>query len=200
MAALMLTHPDGQVFRFDAGAICLELALSGGEGRRARFEVLHTPDDLVGWYARGSFDLAGHGVDPADVAVTTADLALARRLREAIWDAAVKASGGDRPDPADLATINETATGEGVVPQVDAGTGGLVWRPPVTARQLLVELARDAVTTFSAPTVARVRKCADPRCALMYLDTSRPGRRRWCSMQRCGNRNKIHEYRNRRQE
>ncbi|MDI5982688.1 CGNR zinc finger domain-containing protein, partial [Amycolatopsis magusensis] len=29
------------------------------------------------------------------------------------------------------------------------------------------------------------------------LDTSRPGNRRWCSMQRCGNRNKVKAYRER---
>jgi predicted RNA-binding Zn ribbon-like protein len=31
----------------------------------------------------------------------------------------------------------------------------------------------------------------------MFYDTSRPGNRRWCSMQRCGNRHKVGNYRTR---
>jgi predicted RNA-binding Zn ribbon-like protein len=183
---------------FDAGTACLELLLSGGAGTRARWEVLHQPSDLVAFLAAGRLDLAGHGVAAADVAVTAADLANARRLREAIWSAAMGAATGGGPGPAPLAVVNSVAAAPGVTPQVDPATARLVWRPPVTAAQLVAELARDAVATFSAPTVDRVRKCADPRCALLYLDTSRPGRRRWCSMQRCGNRSKIFEYRQRR--
>jgi predicted RNA-binding Zn ribbon-like protein len=32
----------------------------------------------------------------------------------------------------------------------------------------------------------------------MFIDRSRPGRRRWCSMERCGNRDKTARYRQRR--
>jgi predicted RNA-binding Zn ribbon-like protein len=32
----------------------------------------------------------------------------------------------------------------------------------------------------------------------MFIDHSRPGRRRWCSMERCGNRAKTARYRQRR--
>ena len=43
----------------------------------------------------------------------------------------------------------------------------------------------------------RLRQCAGDNCALLFLDTSRPGKRRWCSMERCGNRNKVREFRSR---
>ncbi|MEV7022740.1 CGNR zinc finger domain-containing protein [Kitasatospora sp. NPDC093558] len=36
----------------------------------------------------------------------------------------------------------------------------------------------------------RVRACANPDCAAWFLDTSRPGSRRWCAMGTCGNRSK----------
>jgi predicted RNA-binding Zn ribbon-like protein len=32
----------------------------------------------------------------------------------------------------------------------------------------------------------------------MFVDTSRPGKRRWCSMELCGNRKKTATYRRRR--
>lgn len=37
----------------------------------------------------------------------------------------------------------------------------------------------------------RIRRCAHPACVLYFLDTSRNGTRRWCSMQACGNRAKA---------
>jgi len=39
--------------------------------------------------------------------------------------------------------------------------------------------------------------CGADNCALIYLDTSRPGNRRWCSMERCGNRAKVRGHRSR---
>ena len=37
----------------------------------------------------------------------------------------------------------------------------------------------------------RIRRCAHPACVLWFLDTSRNGTRRWCSMDTCGNRAKA---------
>jgi predicted RNA-binding Zn ribbon-like protein len=43
----------------------------------------------------------------------------------------------------------------------------------------------------------RIRQGDDETCVLWFLDTSKNGRRRWCSMARCGNRAKVaaHYYR-----
>lgn len=39
----------------------------------------------------------------------------------------------------------------------------------------------------------RLRSC--PRCDWLFLDTSRGGKRRWCSMRVCGNREKVSRHR-----
>ena len=44
----------------------------------------------------------------------------------------------------------------------------------------------------------RVRACADPSCAWLFLDTTRSGTRRWCTMQSCGNRSKVRRFREQR--
>jgi predicted RNA-binding Zn ribbon-like protein len=41
---------------------------------------------------------------------------------------------------------------------------------------------------------ARVRSCADRRCAWLFLDTSQSRHRRWCSMEGCGNRAKARRH------
>ncbi|WP_327088695.1 CGNR zinc finger domain-containing protein [Nonomuraea sp. NBC_01738] len=37
----------------------------------------------------------------------------------------------------------------------------------------------------------RVRHCANPECVLWFVDISKNGSRRWCSMDVCGNRAKV---------
>lgn len=44
----------------------------------------------------------------------------------------------------------------------------------------------------------RVRRCASPECVLHFLDTSKNGTRRWCSMAVCGNRAKAARHQARR--
>lgn len=48
-------------------------------------------------------------------------------------------------------------------------------------------MARDALDLVTSPALGRVRACAGADCGALFLDTSRPGTRRWCSMNTCGN-------------
>ncbi|MGH3638429.1 MAG: CGNR zinc finger domain-containing protein [Mycobacterium sp.] len=65
------------------------------------------------------------------------------------------------------------------------------WRIPWLAAERYLDLL--------ARSPDRIRKCRHPRCVLWYLDTSRSGTRRWCSMTTCGNRAKGNRhYQNRR--
>ncbi len=57
------------------------------------------------------------------------------------------------------------------------------WRLPWLAAQNLLELDRE-----------RIRACAGPDCVLHFYDTSRAGRRMWCSMAGCGNRAKARRH------
>jgi predicted RNA-binding Zn ribbon-like protein len=44
------------------------------------------------------------------------------------------------------------------------------------------------------PDSERVRECANNRCLWLFLDDSKNGTRRWCSMQACGNRAKAYRH------
>jgi len=56
---------------------------------------------------------------------------------------------------------------------------------------LLAAIARSAAEIISEGPDAPVRICANPQCGLFFYDTSRTGKRRWCSMAVCGNRHKV---------
>src|SRR5205814_10732813 len=59
-------------------------------------------------------------------------------------------------------------------------------------------VARSAAELITQGDPRRLRKCANPTCRLMFYDTSKSGRRRWCSMQLCGGRAKVRAFYQRR--
>lgn len=59
-------------------------------------------------------------------------------------------------------------------------------------RDLFAPIAHAAAELFIQADQSRVRKCEV--CVLHFLDTSKKGSRRWCSMQFCGNRVKVAAY------
>jgi predicted RNA-binding Zn ribbon-like protein len=67
-----------------------------------------------------------------------------------------------------------------------------LWFAPRQPEDLFAPLAHSAAMLFANVDRNRVRKC--DQCALHFLDTSKKGTRRWCSMQLCGNRLKVAAY------
>jgi predicted RNA-binding Zn ribbon-like protein len=53
-------------------------------------------------------------------------------------------------------------------------------------------LAEDMAQVLTDRDPKRVRKCSS--CAVHFVDTSKKGTRRWCSMAMCGNRSKVAAY------
>jgi predicted RNA-binding Zn ribbon-like protein len=183
----------GETFEFDPGTGCLELAHTGGEGFRAAYESLHRPADLDRWL-RGHLG-AGRRVEAAD----EADLDATIGLRNAFWRCVDARLAGNALPVADTREISRHAAHPPPVPAIDErGYRTLV--SPVTVRQVLAELARDAIELLTGPRLARLRQCEAGNCHLVFVDSSRPGRRRWCSMQRCGNRAKVAAFRHRNRE
>ncbi len=77
---------------------------------------------------------------------------------------------------------------------VDPETREPVFRTdPTTFGCLVTPILLDALA-ITRDHLDRVRLCAAERCSMIYLDASRNGSRRWCSMDRCGSRAKAHAY------
>ncbi|GAA4464998.1 CGNR zinc finger domain-containing protein [Phytohabitans houttuyneae] len=187
-----MQDPKGGSFWFDAGAVCLDFAHTGGEGQYAKFESLHEPADLAEWLGQPPLGAV------MTVPVTAADLAAAKTLRQAIWEAAHARAAG-RPLPAGaLAAINRSATAAPLVPELAADGATAGWAPPVEVTQVLSTLAREMIELLSGPLSGRIRECASDNCPMVFVDSSRPGARRWCAMERCGNRHKLRALRARR--
>jgi predicted RNA-binding Zn ribbon-like protein len=64
----------------------------------------------------------------------------------------------------------------------------------------LVPVAVAAMQLLTETEYSRIRKCETPACVLVFYDTSKSRRRRWCSMKTCGNRMKVNEFLKRRRK
>ncbi|MBV9002839.1 MAG: ABATE domain-containing protein, partial [Solirubrobacterales bacterium] len=172
-----------------SGRLCLDFVATVGERWRRSFERLIAPQDLGRWMVETSmFDTPPK--------VSASELAAARTLREAINRLA---RPGTEPAPGDEEDLNRWAARCPLAPQLGANRE-VVWVAERPVPAMFATIARDAVDLLSSPLVGRIRECGAPDCALLFVDTSRPGRRRWCSTAGCGNRVRTKAYRQRRKE
>jgi predicted RNA-binding Zn ribbon-like protein len=71
------------------------------------------------------------------------------------------------------------------------------WRVPAHGSGVAALLALvwwSAADLVLATDRLRLRCCANPRCGWLFLDDSKAGTRRWCSMSACGNRAKVQRH------
>ena len=178
-------------FIFIAGRLCIDFTQTGGEtGKRAYWERFHQPSDLADWLAESPLQLQGIQVHPEEFRT-------ALTLREAIWRVAKAIVQREAPLAQDVETINHVAETPDLPPQLVLDGLEQVWHSPVLASRALSLIARDAIDLFSGELRSRIRECENPNCGLMFVDASRPGKRRWCLMKRCGNMAKTTRYRKR---
>jgi predicted RNA-binding Zn ribbon-like protein len=144
--------------------------------------------------------LVAAGLLPSTPAVSEAHLKQAHQLREAISSLAHAVMSASPIPDQPLAIVNEHAVRPDLPPQLGVEDG----RPLVTApaaadmASALATVARDAVLLLGGPQAARIKECEHPDCSLLFVDETQSGRRRWCSMGRCGNLVKTAGYRARR--
>jgi predicted RNA-binding Zn ribbon-like protein len=176
-------------FHWKGGRLCLDFVATVGERWRRSFERLLAPDDLARWIIES-------GLLDAPPEVSSRQLEEARVLREAINRLA---RPGIEPEPTDLDELNRWAARAPLAPQL-TNESELMWVADRPVEAVLATIARDAVDLLSGLLADRIRECGAPDCALLFVDTSRPGVRRWCSTSGCGNRVRTKAYRQRRKE
>lgn len=141
--------------------------------------------------------LTEHGAEPARP-VTPHDVEQVHALREEVREALA-------------ATTEREAAERGNALVARAGRGPFLM-PAAGGRRWRVGTARDAGVAGELAVLAgtgllgalhtlgfdRFRDCAAPECSGVFVDTSRAGRRRYCTPQICGNRLNVAQHRARR--
>jgi len=191
----MAAHPQEELL---GGRLAVDFAnlgrvFSGGSGR------------VLTWHTLVTFLEAAKVVSPersarllalpqTDPEAADGLLAVGRRLQTAVHQGFTALAHGERITRESAEVINE-------ILRVTEGHDELVWdqgqwRMEFVAREsspewLLAAIARSAAEIVADSQTARLRSCANPDCGLLFCDTSRTRKRRWCSMATCGNRHKV---------
>lgn len=162
-------------------------------------EKLLSYEDLARWlvYAGGLPGDAGRALlrlSKAQPAAAARVLAQALALRETIYRIFLALARSDAAPPADLLALGAAyreALGRAAL--VPAGSAyAWEWDGPPALEQVLWPLARAAVALLATPNLDRVKECANhASCGWLFLDQSKNGSRRWCSMDDCGSRDKM---------
>ena len=194
-------------FVFDGGTLALDLLNTWRFNADQPLDLLQSPEDLVIW-------LAAAGLPDGAYCAELSSSPPNRRilLDEALWlrrDILLIVQSlvaGELPPPYTVDALNRILTESGTSFRLDSLTippegdqeegmeGQLVLNVHEHISSVLgvlqpIALSAARIVTEVNPT--RIRQCASSNCMYWFLDTSKSGRRRWCSMSRCGNRAKV---------
>ena len=152
-------------------------------------DAVGSPAQLAAW-----LEDQGQGAVAVDAEGHTRALA----LREALRGLALANNGGTLY-PVDLATLNRAATETRLRPRFVRG-GARLEPEAAGLDAVLGRLVAAVYQAMADDTWRRVKACRRHDCRFAFIDESPNGKRTWCSMRTCGNRDKARRHRARRAE
>ncbi|MGH3855019.1 MAG: CGNR zinc finger domain-containing protein [Pseudonocardiaceae bacterium] len=178
--------------RFDTGRLCLDLTATVGSALGdSPVERLESPDRLRQW-------LVGAGLltTEQNIEVDAGWLALFRSLRTLI-DRTVHDALAEHVRDADLDRINSFTRVAPPAIRIERDDHGFRAKlnTPVTAEAFASVISRDLISLLASQQRGLLHQCDREDCGLVYVDTSRGHRRRWCSGASCGNRERVARHR-----
>lgn len=124
-------------------------------------------------------------------------LSLSVTLRETIYRVLGSTVRGRRPESADLLQVNSAFQKACPHRAVLKRGAGFEWGwefDPGDLLSILWPVVLSTTELMTSPDITRVRQCAREGCQWMFLDSSKNGTRRWCSMAVCGSRMKSQRF------
>lgn len=165
-------------------------------------EEIGAPADLLVWCG-GTGGISRTAIGEAGAAwegrpgEATAELAKALEMREAIYAILVALAEKRAVAGADIDILNAALAQTPVRSRLRTMDGGFAWSVAglePRAHSLLAPVLWSAGDMLASPRRERVRCCSNEKCRYAFVDDSRAGTRRWCSMSACGNRAKAHRH------
>ena len=181
-----MTRPD----------LCLEFANTRyWRGQPTPTETLNSTEDLSAWAAGN----VSKDVRP----LARREFERAIDVREAIYRVFDATARDKPPAAADLQSLNELLATSPARTTLKRERNGFAWAVDGRGSTALGQLAPvlwSAGDLLTGAKLDKVKRCANPECGWLFLDDSRAGKRRWCSMQSCGNRAKARRHYHRSRE
>ena len=173
-------------FPFVGGSLAIDLVNTEPVVRGKPRDLLDGPGGYAAWWRAA---LAQHPAPARDAPIPAADLddpallPAAKALRTALRRLFAAVAAGDRLAPDALAVLNRVlAVGYPALhPAADGPRAVHKPRQPGPDAALL-PVALSALELLTASDPARLHRCANDRCVLLFVDTTKSATRRWCSV------------------
>jgi predicted RNA-binding Zn ribbon-like protein len=190
-------------FDLSGGALCLDFANTVDDRPSDRaLDQIGTYGDLL------AFTRQAGALSPSHLALlppaarrrpddAAAALGQAIVVREALFRLFLAVANGEPPPASDLAILNQSLADALGHLRVEPHDEGYTWAWDADDDALdapLWPVVRSAGGLLASPLRESLRVCASQSCGWLFLDTSRNGTRRWCSMRTCGNRAKARRH------
>lgn len=184
-------------FQFVGGNLALDfvntVAFRGDPARKK--DHLQGTEDVIRW--AGQAELPDWAALNSGPRVGTVTLRRIRAVREQLY-LVFHAIAADDPIPADTLASVGNALHDCCARRFLSIEGAEIrwtWRPNARcADYVLYPVLTAATDLLTSVSSGSVRECADVDCGWLFLDRSNAGKRRWCSMADCGNRNKARTF------
>lgn len=173
--------------RLVGGRLCLDFLNTAdwSSSGDVLHEKLTDQRDLEIWCRRVKLGKRIALEDPATLDELRAFRASLRRL----FLAAVT---GEKPKKKDLAHFNQVLEMDSSCAPLAVRQGAFAFNKDIPVAQAI---GLSALAVLTQPTeIERVEVCPSDDCGWLFLDESKNRRRRWCSMETCGNRAKARRH------
>ncbi|MGD0611241.1 MAG: ABATE domain-containing protein [Anaerolineales bacterium] len=196
----MRARREAEIHRLIGGELCLDFANTlNGHHRLRQHEYLHGYQDLLRWSLHADVLLPRDARRLSKIALASPARAAsayqkAIALRETIFSIFAALAGEREPRADQLDQLNAAwHEGQRHTRLVRMSDGfAMKWDDNSSLESILQPISSSAVDLLTSKNIRRVRGCQGVDCDWLFLDTSRNHLRRWCSMEECGNRAKMH--------
>jgi predicted RNA-binding Zn ribbon-like protein len=196
-----MKNPRIDQLRLDGGVLCLDFVNTIPDRKDgSNRDYLGSYNDLVYW-ARKSKAINGPTFTALEKAGATRERSAkdyfnqALQLRDLIYRLFYPLSQQTKIKTADLDAFNKTMSRYAANLIIVPSEGGFSqkWEYETAHFQLITApIIKSAQDLLLSDKLARIKEC--PSCGWLFLDTTKNGRRRWCSMEDCGSNVKALQY------
>jgi len=175
------------------GRLVIDLLNTVGARDGVPVDLLDNPEDLPIWA-----DVVGVPYG-RDLGIRSdAELTELREFREVLREGLRRWREGDPVSPGLIARLNRELARDPRHVRLRMQDGALVTEMVSTGEpleRLYADVAASLAMMLGRDDRSRYRSCANETCPFTFYDDSKPGTRRWCSMELCGGRAKARAFR-----
>ena len=177
------------------GWLCLDFANTANwSGEETSKDWLLGSAELLAWGSRvGCIEDGAEGVE--EISAETHHQAIA--LRTAIHNIFTAISNERPVAQPDLTIVNQLLSEGMAQAQIAVNDDQFNWHwsdSHPADKRIVWAVARSAAHLLTAPELKKVKMCGGHDCGWLFVDSSKNQRRRWCSMEACGNRAKARRH------